>query len=160
MRAAFGPGATTSACCRAKRRYPARRVWSSIMAPHFASFRRVTRLRCTSCHSQIVQGDHMTVTLSTCFTCHFKNRDESERMAQCETCHTDPRDVDVEGASYDHTMVQERGVDCIECHSTVVRGTGFVAEERCWVCHAEPDRIARMDDTEFMHAQTRHSSQD
>ena len=34
--------------------------------------RRGKKLRCTSCHSQIVQGSHITVTESVCFTCHFK----------------------------------------------------------------------------------------
>ncbi len=28
------------------------------LAPHLTSFRRVTRLRGTSCHAQIVQGTH------------------------------------------------------------------------------------------------------
>ena len=40
--------------------------------PHLTELRRGKKLRCTSCHSQIVQGDHMKVTESTCFLCHFK----------------------------------------------------------------------------------------
>jgi len=121
--------------------------------PHFASFRRVTRLRCTSCHSQIVQGQHMTVTLSTCFTCHFKNRDKSEQAAQCSICHKRGLLEKAKDLPFDHTMILQREVNCNECHASVVRGTGFVPEERCWQCHAEPERIARYSDTEFMHAQ-------
>src|SRR3990172_2372714 len=38
--------------------------------PHLEETRRAKRLRCTSCHSQIVQGEHMRVTTTTCFLCH------------------------------------------------------------------------------------------
>ncbi len=41
--------------------------------PHLEKLRRGKKLRCTSCHAQIVQGSHMTVTASTCFLCHFKD---------------------------------------------------------------------------------------
>ena len=34
-------------------------------APHLTSARRGRKLRCTSCHSQIVQGEHISVTSST-----------------------------------------------------------------------------------------------
>ena len=40
--------------------------------PHLTELRRGKRLRCTSCHSQMVMGDHMKVTESSCFLCHFK----------------------------------------------------------------------------------------
>jgi hypothetical protein len=42
--------------------------------PHLTEARRGRKLRCTSCHSQIVVGTHMVVTESTCFLCHFKGR--------------------------------------------------------------------------------------
>ena len=38
--------------------------------PHLENLRRGKKLRCTSCHSQIVQGSHMTVTTSTCLGFH------------------------------------------------------------------------------------------
>jgi len=59
--------------------------------PHLTSFRRVTRLRCTSCHAQIVQGTHMTVTEGACFLCHFKNTPEAPEMANCRLCHKEIR---------------------------------------------------------------------
>jgi hypothetical protein len=59
--------------------------------PHLTSFRRVTRLRCTSCHAQIVQGTHMTVTAGACFLCHFKNAQEVPEMADCRLCHKEIR---------------------------------------------------------------------
>jgi hypothetical protein len=40
--------------------------------PHLTEERRGQHLRCVSCHSQIVQGQHLVVTLDTCFLCHFK----------------------------------------------------------------------------------------
>ena len=41
-------------------------------ADHLGEMRRGKQLRCTSCHSQVVQGEHILVTESTCFLCHFK----------------------------------------------------------------------------------------
>src|SRR5271169_502784 len=38
---------------------------------HIEQMRRQKQLRCTTCHSQIVQGAHMTVTDVDCFICHF-----------------------------------------------------------------------------------------
>ena len=59
-------------------------------APHLERLRRGKRLRCTSCHSQIVQGTHMTVTQSTCFLCHFKDEFFNEGLAACTRCHQIP----------------------------------------------------------------------
>ena len=55
---------------------------------HFEDLRRGKRLQCTSCHSQIVQGQHITVTSSSCFICHFKESEHYPRIAQCSHCHT------------------------------------------------------------------------
>ena len=38
---------------------------------HLEELRRGKKLRCTTCHAQIVQGDHLTVTETDCFICHF-----------------------------------------------------------------------------------------
>ena len=46
---------------------------------------RGIKLRCTSCHSQIVQGQHMAVTATTCFLCHFKNQHFNEGLALART---------------------------------------------------------------------------
>src|SRR3989338_8269279 len=40
--------------------------------PHLQETRRGRKLRCASCHSQIVVGRHVEVTLDTCYLCHFK----------------------------------------------------------------------------------------
>jgi nitrate/TMAO reductase-like tetraheme cytochrome c subunit len=48
---------------------------------HFTDLKRGKQLRCTSCHSQIVQGEHITVTDSTCFICHFKESEHYPRIS-------------------------------------------------------------------------------
>lgn len=138
-------------------------------APHLTSFRRVTRMRCTSCHAQIVQGSHMMVTEGTCFLCHFKNTDEAPEMAKCQRCHTEikkhqrtdipseawvkqhPPKTESVAPSYDHEDVLERQVDCHYCHNDVVQGKGEVPKDRCLNCHTEPERLERYSDIEFMH---------
>lgn len=138
-------------------------------APHLTSFRRVTRLRCTSCHAQVVQGTHITVTESTCFLCHFKHSEKEPRMADCRLCHDEIRphrrtDIiseawakepeatpPVTAPKYDHKELQGRAIDCRECHSDVVEGTGTVPRQRCLTCHVEPERLNKYDDVLFMH---------
>ena len=58
--------------------------------PHLSPNRRGRQLRCTSCHSQLVQGEHMTVTTSTCFLCHFKGQPLNEGLGACTHCHQIP----------------------------------------------------------------------
>ena len=58
---------------------------------HLSEMRRGKTLKCTSCHSQIVQGTHIEVTEATCFNCHFKKSDDPEhkydKLSECKTCH-------------------------------------------------------------------------
>ena len=121
--------------------------------PHMGEMRRGKRLRCTSCHSQIVQGTHMTVTTSTCFLCHFKDGHLNEGLGACTRCHQIPdKEFDLGGgAIFDHDVVYERGVDCGNCHADLIRGNGEVPRERCSVCHNRTDDLKRIDDHEFLH---------
>ncbi|MBI2301562.1 MAG: NapC/NirT family cytochrome c [Armatimonadetes bacterium] len=136
--------------------------------PHLTSFRRVTRLRCTSCHAQIVQGTHIAVTTGSCFVCHFKNAAEEPEMADCQLCHKEVKphaktsnrseswvkhepEAAPKPLAYDHKLVQERKVDCQACHNNVVRGNGDVPRSRCVTCHSDADHLSRYDDTQFMH---------
>lgn len=116
--------------------------------PHLTSFRRVTQLRCTSCHSQMVQGTHMAATASTCYLCHFKDQKAQEGLARCTHCH-DPAKLKGKGTPdkprMDHTFVVDRGVSCLECHEDAVRGAGGVAREVCVSCHSEPERLLAYD---------------
>lgn len=122
--------------------------------PHLTTFRRVTRMKCTSCHSQIVQGTHISVTPTTCFLCHFKNIPEEEGIANCTWCHKKLPDVQLgknKNIKFSHQDAIDRGIDCLQCHFEVTRGTGDVPKERCFSCHSEPEKIKKYKDTIFMH---------
>ncbi len=126
---------------------------------HLEDMRRGKKLRCTSCHSQIVQGDHITVTETSCFLCHFKKSthefdpDEFERASDCTTCHrwdsvlvSEPTEI-----TTFHENIIERGLDCDQCHAKTVVGDGFVPPETCFGCHSDQERLSKIDQTEFLH---------
>lgn len=121
--------------------------------PHLTELRRGKHLRCTSCHSQIVQGTHMTVTASTCFLCHFKDQMFNEGLGTCTRCHQIPeKEFDLGGGvKFSHDLAYERGVDCVNCHRDLIRGNGEVPRERCTSCHNREDDLARINEHEFMH---------
>ena len=121
--------------------------------PHLTQTRRGKQLRCTSCHSQIVQGPHMTVTTSTCFLCHFKDGVLNQGLGTCTRCHDIPeKKYDLGGGvTFSHELAYERGVDCASCHGDIIRGNGDVPKERCAVCHNRPDDLRRINDHEFLH---------
>ena len=122
--------------------------------PHLTEQRRGRRLRCTSCHSQIVQGEHISVTTSTCFLCHFKNvfKVGREEMSECRSCHTQPTAAsDGELAAYDHTDVLEQRLSCQSCHPMMWQGSGSVSREKCGNCHSSADHLDKFDDLEFIH---------
>jgi predicted CXXCH cytochrome family protein len=121
--------------------------------PHLTEDPRGKTLRCTSCHSQIVQGAHMTVTTSTCFLCHFKDGALNEGLGTCTRCHSIPeQSFDLGGGvMFTHDLAHERGADCADCHSGQVRGKGEVPPERCTVCHNRQDDLKRIGDHVFLH---------
>ena len=118
---------------------------------HLNDLRRNKKLRCTSCHSQIVQGEHMTVTESTCFLCHFKDIDSDRPMNDCTWCHSAPITVNDSIPKYDHSFVNNRQIDCTNCHGKMVVGDGDVLESRCSSCHAEIGKLEKISDHEFIH---------
>jgi nitrate/TMAO reductase-like tetraheme cytochrome c subunit len=122
-------------------------------AQHLGDLRRGKTLRCTSCHSQIVQGSHMTVTTSTCFLCHFKEGRFNEGLGACTRCHAIPdKAIDLGGGvMFTHDLAYQRGVDCANCHGDLIRGRGEVPRERCGVCHNRQEDLAKIDDHVFMH---------
>lgn len=121
--------------------------------PHLEQPRRDRRLRCTSCHAQIVQGEHISVTEGTCFLCHFKPDSTGcmTDLARCTHCHKPPTGPAAADTAFDHTVVLARHVDCQSCHATVVTGDGYVPPERCSSCHAKTEHIQRYGDLEFVH---------
>ncbi|MCC6907705.1 MAG: NapC/NirT family cytochrome c [Phycisphaerales bacterium] len=124
-------------------------------APHLGELRRGKELRCSSCHSQIVQGQHLVVTLDTCFTCHFKGvkhgRDE-EVLGGCGSCHGAPKgDIRLATGLFNHQEYLDRKVACENCHSEAIKGDGEVPRQLCWTCHNQPQQLAKYGETQLMH---------
>lgn len=141
--------------CHTKRVLLGREVYQGVLfdhQPHLTEMRREKRLRCTSCHSQIVQGSHISVTATTCFLCHFKNARLNEATARCTLCHEVPeKTITTAGLSFDHGDVKRFDMNCTACHQGVVRGNGEVPRERCYTCHNDQARLNLFGKTEFLH---------
>jgi nitrate/TMAO reductase-like tetraheme cytochrome c subunit len=119
---------------------------------HLLETRRGRQLRCTSCHSQIVQGQHMNVTTSTCFLCHLRPSALSEAHGECSTCHGAPTEtLTVAGKPFRHSDWTDQGAECAMCHRNVTRGAGLARKNRCDGCHADVAHIERFADVEFIH---------
>lgn len=124
--------------------------------PHLRERRRGRQLRCVSCHSQIVVGRHVEVTLESCFLCHFKGKKDEralEPLGGCQACHILPdQDFTIANITYNHKdFVGRHGTKCQSCHLDVVEGEGNALRERCFTCHNEVDKLERFDDTAFIH---------
>lgn len=125
--------------------------------PHLGELRRGKQLRCVSCHSQIVQGQHLVVTLDSCFACHFKGmkhgRDE-EVVGGCGSCHGAPqKEIRLATGIFKHQEYLDRGVTCENCHSDVIKGDGEVPRQQCWNCHNTANVMTRFGETQFIHRQ-------
>ena len=121
-------------------------------ASHLGELRRGKQLRCTSCHSQIVQGQHVAVTDATCFLCHFKDRPPGEPIAGCTGCHPSPPRIESpDGYVVDHAQYVKDRISCISCHGEVTSGTGVAERSRCFNCHNEPARLGQFENTTFVH---------
>ncbi|RME21015.1 MAG: hypothetical protein D6800_12555, partial [Candidatus Zixiibacteriota bacterium] len=108
---------------------------------------RGEKLRCTSCHNQIVQYDeavateHMEVNDKACFVCHFKDAGEGEAITGCDACHGMPKEpVTHAGFTFDHGPYLKLSVECKQCHTRIVQGDGSVPEGKCFSCHVERSR--------------------
>ncbi len=124
---------------------------------HLSELRRGKKLKCTSCHSQIVQGSHMQVTYGTCFNCHFHKSDDPEhkydKLANCQTCHNlkGKTQEQLAAMKYNHNVVVKNDMECNSCHTNVINGKGEVGKERCFQCHFEDNKMDKYNDVEFMH---------
>ncbi len=123
--------------------------------PHLGQLRRGKELRCVSCHSQIVQGEHLTVTVGTCFLCHFKglrHGRDSEVLGGCRSCHDAPKQIiPTELGQFNHQEYVQRGVACENCHSDAIAGDGQVPKQVCGNCHNVAEHLGRYGDTAFIH---------
>ncbi len=125
---------------------------------HLGELRKGKQLRCTSCHSQVVQGEHILVTETTCFLCHMKQDGDVNLVAEtplsdCKTCHdwsAIPPDH-LPDFRYDHTEVVRQDLDCMRCHNKTIVGDGFVPLDNCVSCHFEAERLDKYDDSPRLH---------
>ena len=122
---------------------------------HLDTLKDDFRLRCTSCHSQIVQDEHISVASSTCFSCHFKKEEPNEGIAECTLCHSAL--AEMTEAKFNHEPIVKAGMDCLNCHKEPVKGEGEVDQEKCLFCHSEPERFDRIEETPFLHL--KHTSE-
>ncbi|UCG62239.1 MAG: hypothetical protein JSV52_02835 [Candidatus Zixiibacteriota bacterium] len=110
---------------------------------HLGHDLRGGRLRCTSCHNQIVQyeddiQEHMVVNDKSCFVCHFKDAGMGEAITGCNSCHGMPESkVEHGGFVFDHEPYLKLNVECKQCHVRIVTGDGAVTESKCHSCHVE-----------------------
>jgi len=123
--------------------------------PHLEKLRRGKKLQCTTCHSQIVQGEHVAVNERVCFICHFMGKVggiEPQSQEFCTKCHLPPEeDIELAGITYNHTDFVKNGVECQRCHLEAVEGDGAVAQHMCYTCHGEPERLERIGEDQFLH---------
>ncbi len=141
--------------CHQRRLLAGREVYAGVLfdhTPHLTELRRGKRLRCTSCHAQIVQGSHITVTSSTCMICHFKDQEAGQGTSKCTLCHEVPdKIVDAGGLDFDHGDVSRFGMECIACHTPSESDAGSVSKERCMICHNRPDQLAEFENGDLLH---------
>ncbi len=105
-------------------------------------------LPCSVCHHQETQTDHIGITSSTCFLCHFHgNGSAADKTSDCKTCHGPPEGpITIGEETFTHSDFFEgqKDVDCHHCHRTVNEGDPHVSTVRCQSCHYMED-IAGVD---------------
>ncbi len=103
---------------------------------HMTKLKRGEKLRCTTCHYSIVQGEHIAVDTNVCFLCHFKGISQGQALGGCPGCHGTPtKTVEHGGFMFSHTSYLKIGVQCKQCHIKVARGDGKVDDSHCYDCH-------------------------
>ncbi len=117
---------------------------------HYGGVVRQIELTCTTCHSQLVQGDHLAVDESACLICHFTGVARGQSLGNCYSCHGPPKDqILIRGIVFNHSEYLQSGVECRTCHVHVTRGSGDVPREKCFSCHVE--RFEEYGKTELVH---------
>jgi hypothetical protein len=121
---------------------------------HLGRMKRDKELRCTTCHSQIVQGAHMKVTDVECYICHFyKTKGQKEYITGCGSCHFEARgDIEVSPEfTFNHKIYIQRGIKCQQCHTNVIQGDGHIAENACLQCHNKREILEAKYTAAFLH---------
>lgn len=119
--------------------------------PHLQQLRRGKILRCTTCHSRVAMGAHVTVVEDPCFICHFKDGGNQSPTSDCLLCHDTGENPAPAGTDFDHKPLRERGVPCVRCHQAVTRGNGQLKPESCMECHEQTMYEAPDEPVELLH---------
>lgn len=120
-------------------------------APHFNELRRGIKLHCRSCHSDIVQGEHLKVSMNVCYLCHFKDAPHDQASNGCPSCHAAPtKPVIYQGKTFRHDEALKAGQTCGACHLEITRGDGVTPRDKCFFCHV--DRVEKYGDVKLLHA--------
>ncbi|MBW2145640.1 MAG: NapC/NirT family cytochrome c [Deltaproteobacteria bacterium] len=147
--------------CHPREKLKDDRIFKSVRfshSNHLEQLRRGKKLRCTTCHGQIVQGKHLTVSESDCFICHFKpEEDKAEAphelyLSRCTLCHKDlPEEIYIQGRKFYHGRYVGYGIQCQVCHVDIVQGDGKADWKKCVECHSEPERLETRYTSDILH---------
>ncbi len=122
---------------------------------HLKELKREKKLRCTTCHSQIVQGTHMVVTDVECFICHFykeKGQKELPAFSKCTACHFEAKgEIKIGDFYFNHKNYMKRGIACEKCHTNMIEGDGRIKENTCLQCHDKKQVIEAKYTPEYLH---------
>ena len=123
---------------------------------HFPEMKRGITLHCRSCHSDIVQGSHISVSMNVCYLCHFKGVSPDHVLIGCPSCHSSPKQpIEVGGKTFCHVEALKAGYKCNQCHIEVTKGDGVTPKDKCYLCHV--DRTERYINVKLIHE--RHVTQ-
>ena len=118
--------------------------------PHFMEMKRGIKLHCRSCHSDIVQGEHLKVSMNVCYLCHFKGVSHDRAQTGCPSCHSAPvKSIVYKGKTFSHGAALKSGYKCNKCHVEITKGDGVTSREKCYFCHV--DREEKYSDVNLIH---------
>ncbi|MEE9611009.1 MAG: ammonia-forming cytochrome c nitrite reductase subunit c552 [Desulfatiglandales bacterium] len=146
--------------CHERSKLPDNGVYKTIRfshSRHLSQLRRGKKLRCTTCHGQIVQGAHLKVDPEDCFICHFKVEKEGGKetpspISECTLCHKEvPEEIPLGDHIFFHGRYVRDGVPCLTCHKSIIEGKGDIVPGKCKDCHNEPDMTETKFTSEILH---------
>ena len=123
---------------------------------HLDQMIRGMNLRCTTCHGQMVQGEHIVVNEVECFTCHFYSagvdQEKKDAYSKCTACHFETKgELKVADFIFNHKGYVKRGITCEKCHTNVIKGDGHLKENVCLQCHEKREFLETQYKPEYLH---------